>query len=190
MKKWIALLLTAVLVMSLAACSISFHINEPTAAPTDEPTEAVTDAPTQAPTEAPKAQAPAGYFYVEHPDGLWSVTVPEIWHETGMIINYDDAGTYYVKFVLKEAYYEGAGHVFTIATVTGSENFVNVDEFPHAEEMYRDSSMQVFAIFPTDVQFGVYDDPSSAAFKKQQEDYLALYDTRQAIIDSFVLPEN
>ena len=49
MKKFMSLLLAAVLVLSLAACGN----NEPTTAPTEAPTTAPTTAPTEAPTTAP-----------------------------------------------------------------------------------------------------------------------------------------
>ena len=50
MKKFLALLLALVMVMSLAACT---GTTEPTDAPTSKPTDAPTAAPTDAPTDAP-----------------------------------------------------------------------------------------------------------------------------------------
>ena len=186
MKKWIAGLLTVVLMISVCACSININMIGPTGSAT-EATGSVTEA-TAPPAEATAAQtAPDGYFYVEHPDGLWRVTVPEIWHDKGLFVTLEDGHTLYMKFVLKDAYYEGAGHVFTIATVSGSANFADVSYFPRADELYRDDEIQIYAEYPTDVQFGVYDDPSSDAFKQQQQDYQALAETKQGIIDSLTL---
>ena len=52
-KKWICLLLAAVMLLSLAACTFAEQGNKETEAPTNAPTEAPTNAPTNAPTEAP-----------------------------------------------------------------------------------------------------------------------------------------
>jgi hypothetical protein len=54
-KKLICLLLTAVMLFSLAACTFVEPENKQTEAPTNAPTNAPTDAPTDAPTEAPSA---------------------------------------------------------------------------------------------------------------------------------------
>ncbi len=50
MKKFLALLLTVIMVLTLAACAAT---PAPTQAPTDVPTQAPTDEPTQAPTDEP-----------------------------------------------------------------------------------------------------------------------------------------
>ena len=61
MKKFLALLLALVMVVSLAACG--GPTNEPTDAPTNAPTEKPTEAPTTPPTDAPTEPAPAGKDY-------------------------------------------------------------------------------------------------------------------------------
>ena len=190
MNKIIAIILASVLMLSLAGCRINIHgilSDLPTAPASDKETEAPSEAATEAPTEAPAEVAPAGYYIFTDKGENWQVYVPEVWRETGIIVEYDDGGTRYSKFCYKEAYNDGAGHVFTIATCTDPADFVDVSEFPYAEQLYKSGDIQIYAVFPTDVQFGVFDDPSSSEFKKQQKEYSELYETRQEILDSFKL---
>ena len=64
MKKFLALLLALVMVMSLAACTTQPDPTEPpTNAPTNAPTDAPTDAPTEEPTDAPTEPPVVGKDY-------------------------------------------------------------------------------------------------------------------------------
>ncbi len=155
-----------------------------TEAPTEPPTEPPTEAPTEAPTEKPQALNTA--FSYTDPDGEFTLTVPAIWNETGMILEEDDgSGHEMIRFVYKDAYYQGAGTVFSIVVIDDPSAFVDVTMLPHAEELYKDDSTQIFVNYPTDVQFSVYEQPGTAEFQRQQAEYTALNQTRQGVIDSF-----
>lgn len=203
MKKILALLLAAVFTAAvLAACgdgepkrrptnateaATEAQTEEATEAPTEEVTEAPTEAPTEKPTQAPteKPKATDTSFEYSDPAGAYQVTVPEIWNNTGMIVEDEYDGNELVRFVYKDAYYEGAGNVFTIVYVNNSANIIDVSNLPHGDELYNDGSEQIYVIYPTDVQFGVYEQPGTAEFNKQQAEYSALSATREDIIKSF-----
>ena len=161
---------------------------EATAAPTEAPTEAPTDAPTEAPTEAPtKAPAQETDFLYNDPSGLYQLTVPVIWNATGLIVEDEYQGHEAVKFVYQDAYYQGAGRVFTVIYIDDPADFVDVTQWPHAEELFNNGSIQVFVDYPTDVQWGVYEQPGTSEFNKQQAEYNALKDTTRSILDSFTI---
>ena len=196
MKRIIVFVLVIALAVSAAACSVSVSSGGATEAPTgsteasaaatEVPTAAVTDAPgptLNIVTEPPKSDS--GYSAYTEPNGYWQVTVPDIWSELGIIVEYKDGYNSCVKFAYEDAYNDGAGHVFTIVMCVNPSDFVDVENLPHAEELYRSPDFQVYVVYPTDVQFGVYDDPSSDRFQRQKEEYGELYDTREDIIDSF-----
>jgi len=195
MKRIIALLLTLVIALCASACSVNVNVGssytEPTEETEPEPTEAPTKAPTEPPTEAPTAAPkptptqPANAFYYTSPSGHWRVTVPNQWKKTGKIVEYIKDSVYTAQFVHRGAYAKGAGHIFTIVTVEGTKNFVNVSQYPHAETIIKTGGVQVYVIYPTDVQFGVGVKAGSAAYKQQQREYQALANTRQSILDSF-----
>ena len=199
MKRIITLLLTALFAAAaLAACNESQvtptvsttaaateNASEaPTIAPTEAPTAAATEAPTQAPTEKPAA-LDTSFTYTD-PAGMYELTVPVIWNATGLILEDKDAnGNETARFVYKDAYYQGAGHVFTVVMSDSPSRFVDVSMFPRADELYNDGSVQIYAIYPTDVQWAIHDKPGTEEYERQQSEYKALSDTREAIIASF-----
>ena len=197
MKKTLALLLAAVLfaVMLTACGDKSEKKTDPPAATekaaetvtealTEEPTEEATEAPTGEQTEAPAA-ADSAFTYTD-PAGIYQLTVPVIWNETGLIKEETDVdGNECVRFYYKASYEQGAGHVFSVILVDDPSKIIDVTQMPHSEDLFNDGKRQVYVMYPTDVQFAPYDEPGSADFNKQQAEYSALYETRQGIIDSF-----
>ena len=180
MKKLIAVLLILALAAVFTACTKN------NADGTEAQTQAATQAQTEAAGESTEApdDAPKGYYTFTEKNGVFQVYVPELWRKTGLIIEYDEGSTRYNRFVYKEAFEQGAGHVFTIAVCSDPASFIDCSAMPHCEELYRSADRQVYSVYPTDVQFGVFMEPSSDDFKKQFEEYSALSETMEGIIAS------
>ena len=158
-----------------------FEKNEATeATETTETTEVQETTKVQEPTTA---QAKADYKEYTDPKGRWSVKIPNDWYKYGDVIENEDS----VKFVYKKSYTEyGAGHVFTIFTVPVEEK-VNVSDYPKGKELYIDNSIQVYVLYPTDVQFGGINGEN---FDTEKEEYKFLSNLREEIIDSFTVHYN
>lgn len=190
MKRLLILTMAAVLSLSLlAGCSkkssssssskkSSTSVDTPTQkpAPTSQQ-ETNSDTPSvvtrdEFPTEGDDS------IFVE-PNGKWSVKIPDEWYDYGSVIeNYSDNS---VRFVYKKAYNDyGAGHVFTICTVDAS-SAEDVSTYPRAEELYRDSDIQIFVYYPTDVQFGGMD---GSTVDEDGKEYRVLSDMADGIIGS------
>ncbi len=190
MKKILALLLAAVFAATLlTACGDKAKTDDAkiaTEAATEKATEAPTEEATEAPTEAPTEPASDGSFTYTDPAGKYQLTVPAIWNDTGLILSETDVdGVEFVRFYYKAAYDEGAGHVFSIGLAEDPAKLVDVTQLPHAENIFNDGKRQAFVIYPTDVQFAPNGTPGSADFNKQQEEYTALNETKESIINSF-----
>lgn len=188
MKKFLALLLAAVFAATfLTACGDNAKTDDKKV--TEAVTEKATEAPTEEATEAPvlPTAAPNEFVYTD-PAGKYQVTVPIIWNDTGLILSETDVdGVEFVRFYYKAAYEQGAGHVFSIGLCEDPSKFVDVTQLPHADELLNDGSRQVFAIYPTDVQFSPYGQPGTEDFNKQQAEYGVLNKTKDSIIDSLTL---
>lgn len=190
MKKILALLLAAVFAATLlTACGNKAKTDDAkiaTEAATEKATEAPTEEATEAPTEAPTEPASDGSFTYTDPAGKYQLTVPAIWNDTGLILSETDVdGNEFVRFYYKAAYDEGAGHVFSIGLAEDPAKLVDVTQLPHAENIFNDGKRQAFVIYPTDVQFAPNGPPGNADFNKQQEEYTALNETKESIINSF-----
>ena len=74
---------------------------------------------------------------------------------------------------------------FTIVLVEDASKIVDVTQFPHAEDIFNNGDTQVYAIYPTDVQFAPKSKPGSAEFEKQHKEYTELNDSKEDIIKSF-----
>lgn len=188
MKKVFAIILSAV-IMSLAFSGCSFFgirfqpktETESTSAQTTETTTA-----TQAPQTTTQEIKTTDEFPTEddseefiEPQGRWKVTLPDVWDSYGDIIVSDKGDN--VRFVYEEAYEEyGAGHVFTICTNKASDK-EDMTNFPHAKEIYLDKNIQIYVMYPTDVQFGGID---GSKIDEQSEEYSALYNSVEDIIKS------
>ena len=192
MKRIIALLLAALFTAALLTACGGKKSKTGSASQTEKATEAVTEAATEEETEAPseeETEKPAATdteFIYTDPAGVYELTVPVIWNDTGLILSETDAdGNECVRFVYKAAYEQGAGHVFTVILSEDPSKFVDINMLPHAEEIFNDGSRQVSVMYPTDVQFAPYAQPNSDDFNKQSAEYGVLNDTKQGIIDSF-----
>ena len=187
MKKIIALLLSVLFILSLVSCTAK-QVEPAAEAETEAATAAVTEADkTDAQeTDAPAEEADGDSFTYADKSGLWEMTVPAIWNTMGAIIEYDDGArdTYYAKFVHKTAYDNGGGHIFTVATCVDPASFADVTEFPRAEELFRSDSVQVYVIYPSDVQIAVDGEMTDEAFKAQNEEFTTLRDTKEGIFAS------
>lgn len=200
MKKILALLLAAaMMIVVFTSCSCFLFTPAPTqAAETTSATEEETAEATETTQKATQKVTSTDEFPTEgdddnddnddtddneghfvEPQGRWRVEVPEIWDEYGDIVVTKNGNS--VKFVYKKAYEEyKAGHVFTICT-TAASNKVDVTNYPHAEEIYLDKNIQIYVLYPTDVQYGGLD---GSDMEKEAPEYNALYNTREDIIDS------
>lgn len=199
MKKILVFLLITVFTLTLlTACGDKPKSDTDKKAATEKATEAVTEAEpeteeeTEAPTEAEteKPRATDTEFTYTDPAGVYQLTVPTIWNDTGLIADETDVdGNECVRFFYKAAYDQGAGHVFTVVLVRDPSKIVDITQLPHAEDIFNDGKMQVYVMYPTDVQFAPYDEPGTGDFNKQQAEYEALSKTRESIIDSFMFCE-
>lgn len=195
MKRFLAIAITAaVLVTAFSGCSL-FTINVEPTKPSEtaaETTQAETSKPAET-TEATQKVNTTDEFPTEgddaenvftEPNGRWKVTIPDVWYKYGEIKQ--SAKKNYVKFVYKKASDEyGAGHVFTISTVDAADA-VDVKQFPHAEEIYKDENIQIYVEYPTDVQFGGMD---GSSIESDGPEYQALSETKDEIIDSLEVLE-
>ena len=193
MKKIIALLLTALVIAGLAACSAKVDSADKAGSdskasaekPSELAAEEATAIPTEPVTEAPEEHDGDTFVYADK-SGLWETDVPVIWQSMGAIVEYsnDESGTYYAKFVHKEAYEAGAGHIFTIATCVDPDSFMDVSILPQGEELYRSDSVQIYVIYPSDVQLAIDGDSTAEALNEQNEEFDTLRKTKQGVFDS------
>lgn len=145
---------------------------------TEEETTEATTSTDEFPTETEETTVVDTNNYTE-PQNRWSVNIPSVWDKYGKVI--EDPSGKYVKFVYKKAYDEyQAGHVFTINTVDAA-NKVDVTQYPHAEEVYLDKNIQIYVMYPTDVQFGGID---GSEMDTQSVEYGKLKNTTDVILDS------
>lgn len=145
---------------------------------TEEETTEATTSTDEFPTETEETTVKDTNNYTE-PQNRWSVNIPSVWDKYGKVI--EDPSGKYVKFVYKKAYDEyQAGHVFTINTVDAA-NKVDVTQYPHAEEVYLDKNIQIYVMYPTDVQFGGID---GSEMDTQSVEYGKLKNTTDVILDS------
>ncbi len=191
MKRIIAILAVMAMMTAVFAGCNNQEEPKPTEATTQKVTETETEETTETEEETTEATTSTDEFPTEadttaadtnnykEPQKRWSANVPSVWDKYGKII--EDPSGKYVKFVYKKAYDEyQAGHVFTINTVSAA-NKVDVTQYPHAEEVYLDKNIQIYVMYPTDVQFGGID---GSEMDTQSVEYGKLKNTTDAIIDS------
>ncbi|MBQ3417093.1 MAG: hypothetical protein IJH32_04590 [Ruminococcus sp.] len=194
MKKPLIILLIIAVAVSLCACAEKADA-EPTApatetaALTEKPAETVTEAPTETPTEkhaertytvitqstGETPETNDGYFTYTNNKYGWSVDIPEVWNEYGMIVEYDDTGE--VAFKHEESFfseYHLSGNIFSLVTLPAGSTFYTANGST-GTDIYQDDEYMVCWDKPSDVQTDLH----------FEDEINQLKDTREQILESF-----
>ena len=189
MRKVFIVLLILIAVVSLAACAKEADTDSTTPAseseavteiPAEKPTQKPTDPPTEAPTapsytvitqssgETAELNGDGTFTYTNRKYG-WSVDIPEVWNEYGMIIEYDDTGK--TEFKHESSFfsdYHLTGDIFSMMTVPASE----YKESEFNIKLYGDDEYVVFWSKPSDVQTDLHKEDELEPLKESREQIL------------------